>query len=81
MGPESRLLGRCATVLRLRRERKRRNWSLTKVTVLTGIDTAALSKIERGLWPCGPAWRRRLAEAFGLPEEVLFEEVAEDERE
>jgi len=68
-------------VLRLRKERQRRGWSLTQLTVRTGIDSAALSKIERGIWPCGPGWRRRIAEAFGLPEEVLFEEVPDDERE
>ncbi len=68
-------------MLRLRKERQRRGWSLTQLTVRTGIDSAALSKIERGIWPCGPGWRRRIAEAFGLPEEVLFEEVPDDERE
>ena len=62
-------------MLRLRTERQKRGWSLTRVTVLTGIEGSALSKIERGVWPCGPEWRRRLVEAFGLPEEVLFEEV------
>lgn len=69
-------------MLRLKQERLRRGWSLTDVCLLTRIDPAALSKIERGKWPCGPSWRRRLAAAFNMPEEVLFEEVpADDERE
>lgn len=68
-------------MLRLKQERLRRGWSLTQLTVRTRIDSAALSKIERGVWPCGPEWRRRIAAAFGLPEEVLFAEVEGDERE
>lgn len=67
-------------MLALRRERLKRGWSLTQVTVLTGIDGSALSKIERRVWPCGPEWRRRIAAAFGLPEEVLFKEVPNNER-
>lgn len=67
-------------MLEMRRERIRRGWSLTKLTVLTGIDSGALSRIERQIWPCGPGWRRRIAEAFGLPEEFLFREAEGDER-
>ena len=67
-------------MLRLKQERLRRGWSLTDVCLLTRIDPAALSKIERGKWPCGPGWRRRIAEAFGLPEEFLFREAEGDER-
>jgi len=62
-------------VLNLRRIRKARGLSLTQVTVKTGIDPASLSRIERGIIPCGPGWRHRIAEAFELPEEELFMEV------
>ncbi|HHY33923.1 MAG: helix-turn-helix transcriptional regulator [Firmicutes bacterium] len=62
-------------MLYLRQERQRRGWSLTQLTVKTGIDSAALSKIERGVWPCGPEWRRRISEAFDMPEDALFQEV------
>ncbi|NPV80169.1 MAG: helix-turn-helix transcriptional regulator [Firmicutes bacterium] len=65
-------------MLRLREERLKRGWSLTQLTMRTAIDTAALSKIERGRWPCGPAWRRRIAEAFGMAEEELFKLVGEE---
>ena len=44
--------------------------------MLTGIDPGALSKIERCIWPCGPGWRRKLAEAFGMNESELFAEAA-----
>lgn len=62
-------------MLALRRERLNRGWSLTRVTVLTGIDGSALSKIERGIWPCGPEWRRRIAAAFQMSEDELFKEA------
>lgn len=68
-------------MLQLRRERQKRGWSLTRVVQLTGIDGAALSKIERGIWPCGPGWRKRIAEAFGLSESDLFKEATDDEQE
>jgi hypothetical protein len=60
---------------RLREERLRRGWSLTHVTTLTGIATGDLSAVERRLRPAFPGWRRRLSEAFGLPEAELFAEV------
>lgn len=69
-------------MLRLRQERLRRRWSLLDVAIRTHIESTNVSKIERGLLPAYPGWRHRIAEAFGLPEEVLFEEVpADDERE
>jgi len=67
-------------MLQMRIERQKRGWSLAHLVVLTnGIDQAALSKIERGIWPCGPSWRRRIAAAFEMPEEELFQEVERDE--
>ncbi len=67
-------------MLRLREERLKRGWSLARLCALTGgIDPAALSKIERGYWPAGPGWRRRIAEVFEMPESVLFEPVNEGE--
>ena len=65
--------------LRLRTERLRRGWSQTQVSVRTGIASPTISVIERGLVHAHPGWRRRLAAAFGLPADVLFE--AADERE
>lgn len=68
-------------MLRMRLEREKRRWSLCKLCQLTAIEPANLSRIERGLLPAYPGWRRRIAAAFGLPEEVLFGEVPDDERE
>jgi DNA-binding XRE family transcriptional regulator len=65
---------------RLRNERLRRGWTLTKVTQVTGISTADLSQVERGLRPAFPGWQRRLAEAFNLPVSDLFPEQETDER-
>lgn len=67
-------------MLRLRQERLRRKWSLARVCVATGIEPANLSKIERGLLPAYPGWRRRIAQAFDMSEEELFREVSEGER-
>lgn len=68
-------------MLQLRVERKRRGWSLAKLCAKTdGIDQAALSRVERGIWPAGPGWRRRIAAAFGMSEEELFAEVGHGER-
>lgn len=64
--------------LRLRAERLRRGWTQTEVSVRTGIASPTISVVERGLIYAHPGWRRRLAAAFGLPAEVLFEPVDEE---
>lgn len=68
-------------MLRLRLERQRLAMSLAQLCQLTGVEPATLSKVERGLLPAYPGWRRRIAEAFGMPEEILFAEVPDDEHE
>lgn len=62
-------------ILVLRQERKKRGWSLVKVSMLTGISPNDVSSIERGLRYVYPGWRKRLAAAFKMPEEELFKEV------
>ncbi len=62
-------------MLQLRVERKRRGWSQTEVSIRTGIASPTISVIERGLVYAHPGWRRRLATAFGMPAEALFELV------
>lgn len=59
---------------RLRVERLQRRWTLTQLTQATGISTADISQMERGLRHAFPGWRARLSKAFGLPEETLFPE-------
>ena len=58
----------------IRAERKKRNWSLVKVTSLTGISPSDLSMLERGLRPAFPGWKARLARAFAMPAGKLFSE-------
>lgn len=58
--------------IRLRRERLRRGWSLTRVASLTMISPSDLSQLERSLKPAFPSWRKRLSLAFNLPESRLF---------
>lgn len=60
----------------LRAERLARGWSLTKVAGLTQIAASDLSRIERGILPAFPGWRRRLARAYHLPEAELFRPIA-----
>lgn len=62
-------------ILKLRKIREERKWSLVKLCQLTGIDPGSLSRIERGYIYPYAGWRRRIAEAFGLPEEELFQKV------
>jgi transcriptional regulator with XRE-family HTH domain len=58
--------------LPLRKHRKRRGWTLTHLTRITGIAANDLSMLERGLRPAFPGWRRRIVAAFGLTEDELF---------
>ena len=64
---------------KLRQVRKARGWSLTDVTVKTGIPESSLSALERGLLPAHPGWRRRLSKAFQVSSEELFEEVKDED--
>lgn len=63
---------------RLREERQLRGLSLVDVCRMTGIAPGDLSNVERGRQTAFPSWRQRIAEAFGLPEETLFQEVVND---
>ena len=66
-------------MLQLKAERRRRGWSQTYVSGLTGISSPDLSAIERGLKPAYPGWRRRLARAFRMPEAELFTVAGEED--
>lgn len=57
---------------RLRAERHKREWSLTRVSGLTGIAATDVSAVERGIKYAWPGWRRRLAAAFKMSERELF---------
>lgn len=60
-------------MLRLVLERKRRGWSQMEVCLKTGIHPATLSRLERQQMAVYPGWKQRLAEAFGIPGDELFE--------
>lgn len=57
---------------RVRELRQGRGWSLTRLSGLTGIAAGDIGLIERGLRPAYPGWRRRIADALGLPEGTIF---------
>jgi transcriptional regulator with XRE-family HTH domain len=65
-----------AATSRLRTERNLRGWSLTRVGGLTQIAPADLSKLERGKLPAYAGWRKRLARAYRMSEEELFDTEA-----
>lgn len=71
-------LPRIMATARLREERQKRGLSLVDVCRMTGIAPGDLSNVERGRQTAFPSWRQRIAEAFGLPEEVLFQRVDDD---
>ena len=54
-----------------------RGWSQLDLAIRARIDPTTISRVERGLQVVYPAWRRRLAAAFALPEEELFQAVEE----
>lgn len=65
-------------MLQLRRMRLDKGWSLGQVATRTLIDISTLSKLERGIYPAYPGWRRRLARLFQVPVDVLFAEEPDD---
>ena len=55
----------------LRAERQHRGWSLTVVTMKVDYPFR-LCPIELSKRIAHPGWRRRLTEAFGVSEDILF---------
>lgn len=52
--------------------RTQKNLSKQKLSLLTGISPSNIYNIESGKVFPYPGWRKRLAEALGVPEETLF---------
>jgi transcriptional regulator with XRE-family HTH domain len=65
---------------RVKEERQAHEWSQHDLGRRTGLPASTISAIENGHVRIWPGWRRRLALAFKLPEEVLFPEVVEEPR-
>lgn len=57
---------------RVKEMREERGLSQTQLSVLTGIHTATLSRIETGKTFVYPAWRKRIARAFQVAEADVF---------
>ncbi len=57
---------------RVRELREERGLSQTQLSVLTGIHTAALSRIETSKIFAYPGWRKRIARALGVAEVEVF---------
>ena len=66
-------------LLKLRKVRQGREWSLTDVTVKTGIPEPTLSALENGKLHPYPGYKRRIANAFKMPEDELFREVEDED--
>lgn len=66
-------------MFRLTRERQKKGWSKCELSRRTGIFAPDLVNIENGKRHVYPGWRKKIAEAMGLPEEYLFQEVGADD--
>lgn len=59
-------------MLMIRKVRIERGWTQAEVCRRTGLDQATISKLERGIYPSYPGWRRRLSRLFKMPADLLF---------
>ncbi|MCR4442724.1 MAG: helix-turn-helix transcriptional regulator [Peptococcaceae bacterium] len=60
--------------MRVTKEREKKGWSKGELSRRSGVGLSEISRIEAGkLFPY-PGWRRKIADALGKPEEVLFPE-------
>lgn len=58
----------------IRTEAKRQGLSLNKLSRIAEISQSDLSCAINGKKPFYPAWRKRVSEALGVPENELFPE-------
>jgi transcriptional regulator with XRE-family HTH domain len=59
-------------MLRLREERRRRQWTQQRLSALTGIAQSDLSAFENERRQAGVGQRERIARVFGMTEAELF---------
>lgn len=62
-------------VNRVREERKRQGLTQFELAKRANIHPVEIGRIERGIIKPFPGWRKRLAEALGVPEAELFPEA------
>jgi len=65
-------------MIRMRKERQNRNWTILFVAYQTGIGPGVISELECGKRKPYPTWAHRLSNLFGLSIEQLLEEVPDD---
>lgn len=65
-------------MLRIQAERERQHLSQHRLAVLADVHPTTLSRLEAGKIYPYPGWRRRLGRALGVPEDELFEPVANE---
>ena len=64
----------------VREFRERMKLSKQKLSHITGISPSNLFHIETGrLYPY-PGWRKRISEALGVSEDVIFPEIMNEEK-
>jgi transcriptional regulator with XRE-family HTH domain len=66
-------------MVRLKRERLKRGWSLQTLGFHAGIQGAEISKMERGILVPYPTQRERLARQLGVRPEELMQEADDDD--
>jgi transcriptional regulator with XRE-family HTH domain len=59
-------------MLRLREERRRRGWTQTRLSALTGLAQSDLSAFENERRQAGAGQRQRIAVVFGMAAADLF---------
>lgn len=62
-------------MLRIEQELLARGVSHAELCRRTGIHTSTISRLVAGKVHAYPGWRRRIAEALGIGDEDLFQEV------
>lgn len=67
-------------MLRLTLEREKRGWNKTQLAFEARLHPSIIGQLEAGKLYAYPAYKKRLASVFGIPAEMLFEEVNADER-
>lgn len=62
-------------MLRLRKERLKRGWSMVELARRAKISEATLSRLENSKTFPYPGWKKRLSRVLGVKQEELFKEV------
>ncbi len=64
----------------LRKVREKRGISQLRLSQVTGIAPGTISNIETGKIIAYPGWKKRLADALGVPEMEIFPASKDDSK-